>query len=81
MWRDCGQWQTGEFDGYPELSNQSFAHAYERAPDALLAWVKAVGRHAVVRWFWDFAHYVRHRSKAEGRDLGVPRDALGVCDM
>lgn len=69
MWRDCGHWQTGEFEDYPELSNQSFAHAYERAPDELLAWVRAVGQHAVVRWFWDFALYVRHRSKAEGRTL------------
>lgn len=69
MWRDCGRWRIGVFEDYPELSGQSFAHVYERAPDALLAWVLAAGPHAVVRWLWDFALYVRHRSKAEGRNF------------
>ena len=40
MWRDCGDWQTGVFEDCPDLSNQSFAHAYAHAPDELLAWVQ-----------------------------------------
>ena len=71
MWRECGHWRIGAFEEYPELSEQPFEHVYERAPDALLAWVLAAGPHAVVRWLWDFSLYVRHRSKAEGRNFGA----------
>ena len=66
MWRDCGQWQTGTFGGFPELSQKSFAYAYEHAPPELLEWVRDEGPHAGIRWVLDFGHYVRHRSKAEG---------------
>ncbi len=69
MWRDCGDWQTGTFGGFPELSQQSFAYVYEHAPNELLAWVCSEGRGAGLRWLVDFAHYIRHRSCAERGNL------------
>jgi len=67
MWRDCGDWQTDEFRGYPEFSRKSFAHVYEHASDELLVWVRDNGTGTGVRWLHDLGCYVRHRSKAEGR--------------
>tara|TARA_X000001036_G_scaffold125966_2_gene119302 strand:+ start:4319 stop:4597 length:279 start_codon:yes stop_codon:yes gene_type:complete len=67
MWRDCGVWQTGVFRGYPEFSQQTFAHVYEHASDELLVWVRDNGTGTGVRWLHDLGCYVRHRSKAEGR--------------
>ena len=32
VWSDCGHWQTGKFNGKPELSNQTFDHVYTHAP-------------------------------------------------
>jgi len=69
MWRDCGVWMTDEFRGYPEFSQQTFAHVYEHASDELLAWIRDVGVRAGVRWLFDLGRYVRHRSVAEGRLL------------
>ena len=67
MWSDFDHWQTGTFGGFPELSQQSFAHAYEHAPTELLEWVRDKGPHVGIRWVWDFARYVYKRSKEEGR--------------
>ncbi len=69
MWRNCDDWRTGEFEGFPELSCQSFAHVYAHAPVELLVWVRDVGVLTGIRWLFDFAQYVRMRSKAEGRLL------------
>mgnify|MGYP004260115577 CR=1 FL=1 len=66
MWRNCDHWVTGEFEGFPDLSRQPFALAYERAPAELRAWVQTQGVRAGIRWLFDFAHYVRMRAKAEG---------------
>ena len=67
MWRDCGDWQTDEFCGYPEFSRQSFAHVYEHASDELLVWVRDNDTRTGVRWLHDLGCDVRHHSKAEGR--------------
>lgn len=68
MWRNCDNWQTGTFEGFPWLSQQTFAHAYENAPVELLSWVCTEGGvHTGIRWLFDFAHYTRMRAKAEGR--------------
>jgi len=69
MWRSCGEWQTDEFRGYPEFSKQSFAHVYEHASKELLVWVRDNGMNMGIRWLYDLALYVRHRSKAEARIL------------
>ena len=69
MWRDCGDWKTDDFRGYPEFSWQTFAHVYEHASNELLVWVRANGTGTGVRWLHDLARYVRHRSKAEGRAM------------
>jgi hypothetical protein len=69
MWRNCGNWQTGTFEGFPELSQQSFAHVYEHAPVELLAWVRSEGPLTGIRWLFDLAAYVRMRATAEGRDV------------
>lgn len=66
MVRAFDHWQTGAFANFPELSNQSFAHAYEHAPTELLEWVLGEGQRAGIRWVWDFARYVYRRSKTEG---------------
>jgi len=75
MWRDCGGWMTDELCGYPECSQQTFAHVYEHASDELLAWVRDIGTGtgAGVRWLYDLGRYVRHRSKAEGRAIALPQ--------
>ena len=65
MWRDFDHWQTGTFEGFPELSQQSFARVYEDAPPELLEWVQDEGSRAGIRWVWDFARYVYKRSKTE----------------
>ena len=67
MWRNCGDWKTDEFRGYPEFSQQTFAYVYEHASDELLTWVRDNGTGTGVRWLHDLGCYVRHRSKAEGR--------------
>jgi len=67
MWRDCGDWMTDEFRGYPEFSHKTFAHVYEHATDGLLVWIRDSGTGTGVRWMYDLGRYVRHRSKAEGR--------------
>jgi len=69
MWRNCGDWQTGEFRGFPEFSRQTFARVYERAPSELLAWVRRNGTGTGVRWAHDLGLYVRQRAKAEGRQI------------
>lgn len=67
MWRDCGDWKTDEFRGYPEFSCQTFAYVYEHASNELLEWVRDNGTGTGVRWLHDLGRYVRHRSTAEGR--------------
>jgi len=69
MWLNCDTWQTGTFEGFPELSQQSFARVYECAPTELLAWVQSEGPRAGIRWLFDLATYVRMRATAEGRDV------------
>tara|TARA_B100001057_G_scaffold477836_1_gene547543 strand:- start:4655 stop:4858 length:204 start_codon:yes stop_codon:yes gene_type:complete len=66
MWSNCEHWSTGIFEELPELSQQSFARAYERASAELRVWVQHEGARAGIRWLFDFAHYVRMRAKAEG---------------
>ena len=84
MWRDCGDWQTDEFRGYPEFSQQTFAHVYEHAADELLVWIRDNGTGTGVRWLHDLAQYVRHRSKAEGRfkvcSVWLAARARAVCE-
>ena len=66
MFREFDHWQTGTFEGFPELSQQSFAYVYENAPTELLEWVCEEGPRAGIRWVWDFARYVYKRSRTEG---------------
>lgn len=71
MWSNCDHWQTGTFDAFPDLSHRPFAHVFAHAPAELLAWVLRESSRAGLRWLYDFALYLRMRSKAEGRCLRV----------
>jgi len=69
VWGKCNDWKTGTFDGFPELSQQTFAHVYEHAPDELLTWVLDEANGAGILWLKDFFRYVRMRSKVEKRRI------------
>ena len=69
VWGKCDEWKTGTFGDFPELSQQTFAHVYERAPVELLTWVLDKANGAGTRWLADFFRYVHMRSKAEGRRI------------
>lgn len=66
MLSDFDHWQTGTFEGFPELSQQSFAYVYENAPTELRQWVLDKGQLSGIRWVWDFARYTYRRAKTEG---------------
>ena len=68
-WARCNHWKTGNFNGMPKLSQQTFEYVYTHAPTKLLTWVWDEGRGAHTRWLREFAAYIRMRSNAEGRHI------------